>query len=73
MLTALIHPIAELLLISAVPQDPGPGAVRDYQKHRAIYERIRAGDAAAARAAMRRHFRPTGWGVCGTCSKTRRA
>lgn len=55
-LLAFIHPIAELLLISAQPQGPGPEAVEEYRRHAEIAEHIRAHDAEGAQASMRRHF-----------------
>lgn len=55
-LLALIHPIAELLLISAAPQDPSPSAVQGYLDHRTIFERICAHDVEGAKEAMHHHF-----------------
>jgi GntR family transcriptional regulator, transcriptional repressor for pyruvate dehydrogenase complex len=55
-LMALIDPITELLLVSARPQQPGPEAVKEYERHQEIFRCIQCRDAEGARMAMHSHL-----------------
>lgn len=60
--TAIIEPLTQLFMGSAEPEEPGEPALLTYKQHEHIFDRIQAGDAAGARAALEEHFRaPWAW------------